>query len=70
MLTFFDTWFPFIYLYAVGGFFFLVGMIIIRKSGAINLAIKRHRFWNRVLIFGFFYFAALHAFFIILALYW
>ena len=70
MLSFFDSWLPFIYLYGVGGFFFLVGMIIVRRSGAINLSIKRHKFWYRVLIFGFFYFVALHAFFIILALYW
>jgi hypothetical protein len=70
MLSFFDSWLPFIYLYGVGGFFFLVGMIIVRRSGAINLSIKRHKFWYRVLIFGFFYFVAMHAFFIILALYW
>ncbi|MCB0751331.1 MAG: hypothetical protein KDC52_07645 [Ignavibacteriae bacterium] len=70
MPSFFDTWFPFIYLYVVGGFFFLVGMIIIKKSGAINLNIKRHKYWSRILIFGFFYFVVLHAFFIILALYW
>lgn len=70
MLSFFDSWLPFIYLYGVGGFFFLVGMVIIKKSGAINLSIKRHKFWYRILILGFFYFVALHAFFIILALYW
>ena len=70
MPSFFNSWLPFIYLYGVGGFFFLVGMIIIRKSGAINLGIKRHRYWYRVLIFGYFYFVAFHAFFTILALYW
>ncbi len=37
MPSFFDTWLPFIYLYVVGGIFFLVGMIIVRKSGALNL---------------------------------
>jgi len=70
MPTFFNSWLPFLYLYGVGGFFFLLGMIIIKRSGAINLKIKRHRFWYKVLIFGFFYFAAFHAFFTILALYW
>jgi hypothetical protein len=70
MPSFFNTWLPFLYLYGVGGFFFLIGMIIIRKSGAINLEIKRHRYWHRVLIFGYFYFVAFHLFFTILALYW
>ncbi|MCB9247981.1 MAG: hypothetical protein H6613_05290 [Ignavibacteriales bacterium] len=70
MPTFFDTWLPFIYLYGVGGIFFLIGMIIIRKSGAINLNKKKHRYWNKVLIWGFFYFAAIHLFFTLLALYW
>lgn len=70
MPSFFNTWLPFLYLYGVGGFFFLVGMIIIRKSGAINLEIKRHRYWNRVLIFGYFYFVAFHLFFTLLGLYW
>jgi len=70
MLTFFDTWLPYIYLYVVGGLFFLVGMIIIRKSGAVDLKNKRHLFWYRVMIFGFFYFAAMHALLNIAALYW
>ncbi len=70
MLTFADTWLPYIYLYGVGGIFFLVGMIIIKKSGAINLNIKQHRYWYRVLIFGYFYFALMHALLISLALYW
>ncbi len=70
MLTFADTWLPFIYLYGVGGIFFLVGMIIIKKSGAINLNIKRHRYWYRVLIFGYLYFALMHAILISWALYW
>lgn len=70
MPSFFDSWLPFLYLYGVGGIFFLVGMLIIRKSGAINLKSKRHKYWYKVLILGFFYFVAIHAFFIILALYW
>lgn len=70
MPSFFNTWLPFLYLYGVGGIFFLVGMVIIRKSGAINLEIKRHKYWYKVLIFGYFYFVAFHLFFTILALYW
>lgn len=70
MSLFDHTWLPFMYLYGVGGFFFLIGMIIITKSKALDMKLKKHRYWFKVLIFGFFYFAALHAFFTILALYW
>jgi len=69
MPSFFQSWLPFIYLYGVGGLFFLIGMIIIRKSGAIDMQKKQHRFWWKVLIFGFIYFMLIHAFFTIAALY-
>lgn len=69
MELFFQTWLPFIYLYGVGGILFLIGLIVIRKSGAINLKLKRHRYWYRVLIFGYLYFVAMHAFLTIAALY-
>ncbi|MCF6270547.1 MAG: hypothetical protein L3J41_12605 [Melioribacteraceae bacterium] len=64
------TWLPLLYLYGVGGIFFLIGMIIIRKSKAIDLKKKRHRYWYRVLIFGYFYFVAFHIIFTLVALYW
>ncbi|MCK5331534.1 MAG: hypothetical protein KAK01_09000 [Candidatus Marinimicrobia bacterium] len=70
MLTIQHTWLPYLYLYLVGGAFFLLGMIIIRKSGAINLKLKKHRFWNRVLIFGFFWFVVMHAILTHAALNW
>ncbi len=70
MLPFSRVWLPLIYLYGVGGLFFLIGMIIIKKSKAIDLTKKRHRFWFKALIFGFFYFVALHTFFTLAALYW
>jgi len=70
MPSFFNSWLPFIYLYGVGGLFFLIGLIIIRKSGAINMKIKRHRHWYHIMIFGLFYFILLHAILIIAALYW
>ena len=70
MPNFYDTWLPFIYLYGVGGLIFLFGMIIIKKSGAIDLTKKKHRIWFKVLIFGYFYFALFHAILIIAALYW
>lgn len=69
MPSFFESWLPFIYLYGVGGAFFLTGMIIIRKSGAIDLQKKKHRFWWKILIFGYIYFMLIHAFLTIAALY-
>jgi hypothetical protein len=69
MPSFFDSWMPFIYLYVVGGLFFFSGMYIIKISGAIDLTRKRHRFWYKVLFFGYFYFVLMHAILIIAALY-
>jgi len=69
MPSFFNSWFPFIYLYGVGGIFFFTGIYIIRKSGAIDLNIKRHRFWYRVMLWGYLYFVVLHASLTIAALY-
>lgn len=69
MISFFDSWFPFIYLYVVGGMFFFTGIYIARKSGALDLKIKRHRFWYRVMMFGYLYFVILHAALTITALY-
>ena len=69
MPSFENTWLPFIYLYGVGGAFFLGGMIIIKKAKAINFEKKSHRFWWKVLILGFFYFMFIHAALILAALY-
>ncbi len=69
MLSFFDTWLPFIYLYVGGGIFFAIGLILIRKTKAMDMRLKRDRYWWKVLIFGFFYFVAIHAVVILAALY-
>ena len=69
MPTFSQTWLPFIYLYGVGGIFFLSGMIIVKRAKAVNFERKRHRFWWNVTIFGFFYYMTLHVFLIVAALY-
>ena len=69
MPSFFNSWLPFIYLYGVGGIFFFTGMYLIKKSGAIDLTIKRHRFWYKVMFFGFFYFVLLHLILTLVALY-
>jgi len=70
MSEFLEIWLPFIYLYGVGGVLFLIGMIIVSKSGSLNLKLKRHKYWFRVLIFGYFYFFIFHFLFTIAGLYW
>jgi len=70
MPPFSHTWLPYIYLYGVGGIFFIIGIIITYKSGAMNLKKKKHRFWFKILLFGFVYYMALHFFLTIAALYW
>ena len=70
MPPFSHTWLPYIYLYGVGGIFFVIGIIITKKSGAMDFTKKKHRFWFKVLLFGFVYYMALHFFLTIAALYW
>lgn len=69
MSSFYNTWLPFIYLYAAGGLFFITGMVLIKKTGGINLSNKRHLYWYKIMIFGFFYFMVIHAALILAALY-
>ena len=68
MLTFFNTWLPFIYLYGVGGIAFLVGMYLIINTRSLNIRKLHHKKWLIVLIFGFIYYAGIHGAFILLAL--
>jgi len=70
MPPFSHTWLPYIYLYGVGGIFFVIGLIITKKSGAMDLKKKKHRFWFKILLFGFVYYMAIHFFLTIAALYW
>ncbi len=69
MPSFENTWLPFIYLYGVGGIFVVCGLVIIKKSKAVNFEKKRHRYWWRITLFGFFYYMAIHALLILAALY-
>ena len=69
MPSFFNSWLPFIYLYGIGGAFFLFGLIILRKSNALDMTIKKHRVWYKIMIGGYFYFFLIHAILIISALY-
>ncbi|MCH7730889.1 MAG: hypothetical protein IIB44_00020 [Candidatus Marinimicrobia bacterium] len=54
------TWWPFLYLYGLGGLLFLAGIIITIKSGSFNLKRPSHQKWFWVLIFGFIWYLALH----------
>ncbi|MDP3683444.1 MAG: hypothetical protein Q8S01_05875 [Ignavibacteria bacterium] len=69
MPTFFNSWLPFIYLYVGGGIFFLAGMVLIRKAKSIDMRLKKDRFWWKVMIAGYIYYAVIHAILIIAALY-
>jgi hypothetical protein len=50
-------------------YFFLSGIIIVKRAKAYNPLNKHHRFWWKITIFGFFYFLIIHALLIISALY-
>ena len=67
-MDFFHTWLPFFYLYGVGGIAFIIGMLIIIRSNALRLTFQRHLKWLLVLIYGFLFYAALHAFLIYVAI--
>ena len=68
MLDFSRTWLPFIYLYGVGGIAFMIGTILIIKTNALNLSSQSHKNWLVILLFGFIYYAGIHATFILIVL--
>ncbi len=67
-MEFANTWLPFIYLYGVGGIAFVVGMLLILRTKALEVSFDRHKKWLWVLIYGFLFYAGLHATFILLAI--
>ncbi|MEE8437772.1 MAG: hypothetical protein V3S22_05480 [Candidatus Neomarinimicrobiota bacterium] len=54
------TWWPFLYLYGLGGLLFLAGIIITIKSGSFNLKRPSHQKWFWVLVFGYVWYFAMH----------
>jgi len=54
------SWWPFLYLYILGGLLFLAGIIITIKSGSFDLKRPSHQKWFWVLIFGYIWYFALH----------
>ena len=67
-MEFANTWLPFIYLYGVGGIAFVVGMLLILRTKALEVSFERHKKWLWVLIYGFLFYVGLHATFILLAI--
>tara|TARA_Y100000758_G_scaffold52529_1_gene33637 strand:- start:758 stop:970 length:213 start_codon:yes stop_codon:yes gene_type:complete len=67
-MEFANTWLPFIYLYGVGGIAFVLGMLLILRTKALQVSFDRHKKWLWVLIYGFLFYAGLHATFILLAI--
>tara|TARA_B100001245_G_scaffold170123_1_gene129005 strand:+ start:1385 stop:1597 length:213 start_codon:yes stop_codon:yes gene_type:complete len=67
-MEFANTWLPFIYLYGVGGIAFVLGMLLILRTKALQVSFERHKKWLWVLIYGFLFYAGLHATFILLAI--
>ena len=64
-----DPWTSYLYQYGLGSIVFLVGITLIRRTGSCVLDRGSDKFWFKWLIFGFFFFAILHAVWILLALY-
>jgi hypothetical protein len=60
-------WTPFFYQYAMGGLVFGIGLWVILASKACDLARPGDRNWLLVLIFGYLWYAGLHALFTWLA---
>jgi len=60
-MEFMRVWAPYIYLYGVGGIFFLSALFLVLRSRACRTNVRRDRFWLGVLAFGFIWFAGLHA---------
>ena len=67
-MEFANTWLSFIYLYGVGGIAFVLGMLLILRTKALEVSFERHKKWLWVLIYGFLFYAGLHATFILLAI--
>lgn len=63
-----NPWTNYFYLYGFGTIYSGSGLLLVLKTGACNLSRPRDRFWFKLVVGGFLYFAALHAFWIYLSL--
>ena len=57
------AWFPYVYVYSIGGLLFIAGMVIALRSGAMNLSTRRGRIILVLLLGGMLFFLAFHFFF-------
>lgn len=53
-------WWPLLYQYGVGGLIFVLGLIIILRSGACRLDRPQDRRWLAVLLAGFIWYVLIH----------
>jgi uncharacterized membrane protein YkgB len=60
-----DPWTSYLYQYGLGLIVFLVGILVILKSKSCQLGRGRDTFWFILLIFGFVFFAVVHALWIV-----
>ena len=67
-LTFARTWLPFLYLYGVGGIAFILAIILVVRTKAINLKLLHHRKWLVVLLAGMAWFVGIHGAFTLFAI--
>jgi len=67
-MDFLRVWAPYLYLYGVGGLCFLLGIVLILRSRSCRPSRPSDRRWLGVLIFGYFWYAALHGLWTLAAL--
>lgn len=59
-LGFDRTWLPYLYLYGVGGLFFLTGLVLVLRSESFDRRRPGDRRWLGLLVFGFLWYAGMH----------
>lgn len=64
-----EYWWPYLYQYGVGAVVFLIGLYLILTRGACVLSRRNDRFWFGILLFGFCWYAGIHLFWYLAALY-
>jgi 4-hydroxybenzoate polyprenyltransferase len=62
-----NPWTSYIYIYTLGGLFFLIGLNIVVQTKSLNLNQKLDRTWLSNMILGFIFFASLHGVWIYLS---
>lgn len=68
-MDFARVWLPYLYLYGVGGAFFLLSLVLVSRSGACRSSRALDRRWRRNLVLGLLWTAGLHGAVTLAALY-